>query len=267
MSKLLIKWNGKSGITLLELVIVCAIMGILAVICTPLILRFKEHKTVSQGIYRVYQLKKAFDSYERDCAGPPIRTNGGAFNDLKRIVDLDPPSYPLGLPEIYPDKHRCSSTSLKEYLVGNALATVCDKADGDCRQGKVAGADFSSMLAADTGGVGGIAGQCNANNIGWNYVLIEDLDAPTNKPVTVYCADVFFKPNVTVTVVVNGGGINGGTEVTDGAGMVGPSGAVLPNSCPCGAWCSINQAGGETGCCDRCTDTMGNSHSGIGFRY
>jgi prepilin-type N-terminal cleavage/methylation domain-containing protein len=263
------------GMTLIELLIVVAIIMILAMVGSPLLIRFKNHRMVSAGIDRVYQLKKAVDEMAKECGGYPIRNLGDSFAQFRAIIDrkkaggMLPYKFPLGT--------KCSSTSLQEYIHGsgatqsNLLISTCEIGSPGCA-GQIhsgVGEDFNGLFVGDAGGPGNIAQNCNVstggNVTGWNYVLITDTTNPTNKPIPVVCANVIFKDS-SVTVLLNGGGVDGGRQVTDGSGTLGPDGNVVPNFCPCGAWCSNNDSA-DTGCCDDCVDTLGVKHSGMGFKY
>jgi hypothetical protein len=226
-------------------------------------------ENAKKGIARVYLLKKAFDGFERECAGYPIRTLGGDADELLRIIDRQPPAYPLGLPQTYPTSRMCDAVSLMDFINTDLKKPVCNASDAECLK-KAGGdaADFNSLFVEDSGGPGNVAGNCSVSGkdfiSGWNYVLLTNPSAPMERPVPVVCANVYLKDGKSVTVVVNSEGTARGHNVPDGAGMFGPDGAGLPNACPCGAWCS-NNITGETGCCDTCTDSAGKSRAGMKF--
>jgi prepilin-type N-terminal cleavage/methylation domain-containing protein len=280
------------GFSLIEMIIVIAIILFLTLGLRPVLLNFKSRRFVSQGIYRVFMLKKAVDSMAAECGGYPYRDFGGPISDLKRIADRCPsgscPPYPNGLPRIFPDvDHQCDIVSIKESIPGNfdfgsVNGSACDADNVDCRRTISSGSNdnYNSLFVQDTGAGGGIADQCSVKSgayiSGWNYVLVINQADPTRRPVPVVCANVQYRDD-SVTVVVNGGGIATNSPlpndaVPDGSGMIAPNGSLLTTYCPCGAWCSDNHKG-ITGCCDKCVDSNGTKHypgedsKNKGFKY
>ena len=263
------KQNNQSGLTLIEMVIVVAIILILAMVGSPLLIRFKNHRAVSEGIDRVYQLKKAVDEMGKECGGYPMRNLGDSFAQFKAIIDRKQAGGML--PLRFPRGTQCDTTSIQEYIYTSLLTSTCEISSPGCAAGKQqsGGDDFNGLFVGDAGGPGNIAQNCSVTSgatvTGWNYTLITDTTTPTNPPIPVICANIFYKDS-SVTVLLNGGGIDGGRQVTDGSGTLGPDGNLVPTFCPCGAWCSNNDSG-EVGCCDDCVDTTGTKHAGMGFKY
>ena len=258
------------GFTLMELAIVAAIVVILALVGTPVLLRFKERNRTAEGIRQLYQIKKSVDFVARECGGYPIRNLGGGWAELRRIINRDAPLLPLGLPRTFPTTAMRDAASLQDYVKGSMLKGTCDLTNPTCSSDVASstGGNFGSLFvkhdAAST-----YAADCNEDDgttiLGWNYVLLADYGAPTSKPVPVVCGNIKYR-NSSVTAIVNGSGIVGAVRVADGSGMVGPDGVALPDMCTCGAWCR-NNINNETGCCKTCTDAMGVEHEGIGFKY
>lgn len=263
------KIKKQTGLTLIEMLIVVAIITVLALGGSPALIRFKNHRLVSAGIDRVYQLKRAVDEMGKECNGYPMRSLGDSFAQFRAIINRKQAGGML--PTKFPLDTQCSSTSLQEYISSDLLGSTCEISDPTCAPNKQAGVgvNFNGLFVGDTGGPGNIAQNCSVTSgttvTGWNYVLLTDTTNPINKPVPVVCADVIYS-DTSVTVVINGGGVVGGRQVPDGSGTLGPDGVLLPDACPCGAWCSNNDSG-ATGCCDDCTDTLGAPYDGLGFKY
>lgn len=262
------------GFTLIELAIVAAIITIMAGTAFTIFLRFKHRNQVGQGIRQIYQIKKALDSYARECTGYPIRTPAGSWNQLRVIIDRQAPTFPLGLPIKYPSRSMCDAVSLNDYINTNMLAGTCDLDDAGCSEtiSKSSGVKFGSLFVADGAGPG-YSQICNANdgftNLGWNYVLLTDASDPTLKPIPVICANVIVRDGTTtdsMSVVINGSGVANGVQTVDGAGIIGPDGAALPDACTCGAWCE-DHLRNETGCCQPCTDAAGVRLDGMNYKY
>lgn len=266
--------KSQRGFTLIEMVIVVAIIVIMAGTGFSVFMRFKERNQVGQGIRQVYQIKKALDSFARECGGYPIRTFGGSWNQLRVIVDRQAPLFPNGLPMKYPSRSLCDAVSLNDYINSNMLRGTCDLDDAGCGENvsQSVNVNFGSLFVAHSSGTG-YAQSCNASDgttdLGWNYVLLTDSADPTLKPIPVLCANVIVRGGSntdSMTVVINGGGVANNVQTIDGAGMIGPDGALLPDACACGAWCE-DHLRSNTGCCQTCTDAAGITTDGMGYKY
>ena len=275
MKKIIDKTKSKKGFSLIELVVVATVIIILAAVTAPMIMRMRYHKTVAEGILRVYELKKGFDEIARECGGYPIRSAGGSYTNLLRIMNRCPATfpncnltYPNGLPEIHPTGRECDSVSLQEYIPSDLTQTTCDVTDPDCKHTIMSGTgnDFTRLFVGDSGGIADDCSVASGGTItGWNYALIASTTDPALRPVPVVCANIVYKGD-SVTVVLNGGGDDGVHRINDGSGMLSPTGTPLANACTCGPWCSNNYSG-ESGCCDDCTDDTGTRIQGIGFKF
>jgi prepilin-type N-terminal cleavage/methylation domain-containing protein len=258
----------RKGFTLIELAIVVAIIAILASVGSYVFIKFKTRNRIGEGIRQLYQIKKSVDAWSKECGGYPIRNYGGGFNQLSVLIDRQPPTFPMGLPMTHPAQRMCDAVSLQDYIGSNMQLGTCDlSTDPSCASKKSGstGAQFGSLFVAHSAGPG-YAPMCNANSgatmLGWEYVLLRDATDPVAKrAVPVLCGNFVYEGS-TVTVIINGAGIAGNTKVPDGSGMVGPDGMPLPDACVCGAWCE-DHVHNETGCCQACTDYMGNRHDGL----
>ena len=262
------------GFTLIEMAIVVAIIAIMAATAFGVFLRFKQRNQVGQGIRHMFQIKKSLDSFARECGGYPIRTYGGPWNQLRVIINRQPPLFPFGLPQKYPSGAQCDAVSLQDYIASNMFKGTCDIQTAGCTE-KIAknhGANFGTLFVADSAG-GGYAQDCNATDgsldLGWNYVLLADPTQAFLKPIPVICANMLVQDSSSydsMTVVINGSGVVGAVRTVDGAGMLGPDGGLLPDACTCGAWCE-DHLHNRTGCCQTCTDAAGVTMDGMGFKY
>jgi len=172
----------------------------------------------------------------------------------------------MGLPSKFPSGSMCDAVSLQDYIGSDMQRGTCDLTTDPGCVSKVSssnGAQFGSLFVAHSTGPG-YAPDCNANaaiNLGWDYVLLGDITQPSRRPVAVVCGNLLYD-NSTVTVVINGAGVIGPLQVTDGSGTVGPDAIPLPDACLCGAWCE-DHVHNDTGCCQPCTDNTGLRHEGL----
>ena len=271
MDRFTAKPKKQQGFSLIELAIVTAIIAILAAVSVTVVNRLRTRARTAEGIRHVYQIKKAIDSWSKECGGYPIRTYGGGFTQLRRIIDRQPPTFPLGLPQKFPSTAMCDAVSLESFINSNMLRGTCDiVSDSGCvaQVAHASGGNIGALFVSHETGPG-YAPDCSEDDgtikLGWNYVLLGDLSNPQNRPVSVVCANLLFggsSSTSSLTVVVNSGGVFGLQQISDGAGMVGPDGAALPDACPCGAWCE-DHLRNEAGCCKSCMDATGVKHDSI----
>ncbi|MFC1474652.1 hypothetical protein ACFLQK_01285 [bacterium] len=272
------------GITIIELIIICAIICILLAIFTPSYFQFRAKQRVRMTIRTVMEIKKALNNMAQECKGYPIRDDIVDETEFTTIIDqvecIPGKVLPAPHPVSWPTKKLCGGTSLGKMLAveteggSNALCVpACKYENGNCyfeAGGQKASIYSMAGLAINeafayvqgdecTPAYGGPA--FGGGSPGWNYALLKTDADPLDAPVGVICAvGMGFK--TPVKVIINTGGFFSGRQVQDGTAVFGLNGNYLGGSaCPCGPYCE-NLVSGEKGCCASCWDKKG-----IGYNY
>ncbi len=263
----------QSGLTLIEMLIVLAIIALLASLATPNYFRFRARQRVRGAIRTVIEMKKALNDMSAECKGMPVRGDVTDENNFLQMIDKQECNAGVGANDSYmyiwksntgTAKKPCVGTSMGKQLGVESTGGVNAFCQPACVYGSSGcGASIGMMSYELFTEVPG--DPCTPNypsfgggSPGWNYNLLTG--APTEKPVGVLCA-ISAGYRTPVKIIINTGGYYNGTAVREGSGVYDINGSILPNQCPCGPWCE-NMATGEKGCCTSCWD-----EPGIGYRY